>query len=100
MFNVTGKTMALFMENCVLGIPKKEKTIWQWNWLSLQLRYYLYTMQRLQKIPTVEAFKATLRATIETVKAGFGSLGEHRLFRKNWQKWLDAMEYDAHDMEY
>ncbi len=100
MFRVTGKLIELFTKDCVLGIPSKKKEEWQWNWLALQLRYYLYTMQRADTKPTIQGFKASLRGTIETVKAGHTSLREQRLFRFHWQLWLDEIDYDAHDMDY
>ncbi len=73
-FNIMNKTVELYTKNCVLGILSRKKEIWQWNWVSLQIRHYLYLMQQKIKIPSIQGFKAVLRSTIEIVKAGHSSL--------------------------
>ncbi len=74
-------------ETCLIGIKHKSIQVWQWNWLSLQLKQYLYTMQRAEKKPTILVFKATLRATVAVIKAGHKTDREKESFAKYWSAW-------------
>ncbi len=90
--DVKGVDIPLTVENCLLVMITQDKLKWQWNWLALQLKYFIYSMHQQEKQPRLIVFIKTLHATFNIIKAGFKTDREHKSFDEHWRPWVKVLE--------
>ncbi len=56
--------------SCLLGAVPTCELIKRYNWLALQLKYYLYLCQRSETWPSIQAFQSVLSSTFRTLTSG------------------------------
>ncbi len=94
--DVKGIEIELTIENCLLGLitpnsSKRNKLKWQWNWLAMQLKYFIYSMHQQNKPPKLIIFIRALHATFNIIQAGLSTKREKESFEEHWRPWVEVL---------
>ncbi len=88
MFKLTNYRPLININSCLLGIVSKDTNVRNWNWIALQIKYFIHKCRLNDQIPNIVALEAMIKCQLKTLSYLAYKGKEKEDFKKQWAAWL------------
>ncbi len=89
MFRLTAYRPPINVNSCLLGIVSKDVNVRSWNWIALQIKYFIHTCRLKGEVPKTIAIDAMIQCQLKTLAYLAYKDKDKEEFRKQWAPWLN-----------
>ena len=74
-------------DSCIFGLFSTNSYIRKWNWLAMQIKFFIYKCRLNSKVPLLPAFEAMLQSKLQIMRYSAIHFRSFKEFEENWGAW-------------
>ena len=74
-------------DSCIFGLLSTNPGIRKWNWLAMQIKFFIYKCRLNSKVPFLPAFEASLQSKFEIMRYSATYSRDTQKFIDTWGAW-------------